>query len=135
MRALFVMALTVVGCGGPLEESEESEASLARRLNVRVSNSAGHAKGRARFEIDATNTLYLSADVRAGHTVAFEVTEPGGAMWQRSEVVASGRAGAVTSMPVAGTWIQQYALTGTWSVLVFVDAASSPAGQAAFELY
>ena len=37
-------------------------------------------------------------------------------------------------MPVAGTWIEQFQLSGTWTVQVFLDAETTPRATRAFIL-
>ncbi|MBL8951168.1 MAG: hypothetical protein JNK82_10355 [Myxococcaceae bacterium] len=143
MRALLVTALTLVACGGPLEEEADvapsataTGSAIGMALQVRVGTSAGESGLRNRFAIDQTDAVYFTATGAQGagtHTVAFEVYDPSGSMWQRSESTLTGGR-ATASMPVAGTWVQQYALTGKWQVLVFVDDAPDAAGQLSFAL-
>jgi hypothetical protein len=62
------------------------------------------------------------------------VFEPAGNLYQRSEVDSTGRGRVFAELPVAGTWIQQFAMTGRWRVKVFLDDQPRAAGATNFEL-
>ncbi|MBK7864158.1 MAG: hypothetical protein IPJ65_37295 [Archangiaceae bacterium] len=138
-----LLAVTLTGCGGPVEAeadgaaaeaAETAETALsASKAKVRVSTSRQSAKARRAYDVSSTNTLFFIAEARGcTRHLAFEVMEPGGNVWQRSEAACEAR--VVASMPISGTWIQQFSMTGTWTVKVFVDDAPNPAGSARFLL-
>ena len=105
------------------------------------------------FVINNTNEVYFAADlggVSGHHVMNFFVMMPGGSAYQTISVPfaagvtpASGEQAAEkisggyrvwAGMPVAGTIIQQYSLTGPWSADVTLDSASSPAASDSFSM-
>lgn len=144
MRSLIVMIVALTGCGGPLELEDDgalfvetSEDALRGNLRVRTTANREKLRWRKQFAIDNTNTLFFAAEVAAGpgpHRVVFEVVEPQGNVYQRTEAACDGAAQVFASMPVAGTWIQQFAMTGQWKVKVFLDDAPAAAGHTRFTL-
>ena len=77
----------------------------------------------------------------AAHTVAFEIYQPGNTLYQRIEetvppAMQSGRRVLTFNhaLPVAGTWIQQYAMSGRWQIRITVDDELNPAGKGSFLL-
>lgn len=142
--------LAATGCGGPLEddgadardvETSTEEAALAggaqAQLQVRTTASEEKPRWRTSFSIEDTNTLFFAADGVRGagpHLLVFEICEPTGNIYQRSEVTTQGTERGMVSMPVAATWIQQFAMTGRWKVKVFVDGAATPSGTNGFTL-
>lgn len=137
MRTLLLSAILFIGCGGPLELDADEEALKSAGMVVRTSATQSPPKWATTFGINTTNTLYIAAELKAAagpHTVAFEVYEPMGNIYQRNEVAFSGSGRVFDAMPIAGTWIQTFAMTGTWQVKVFVDGAPTPSGTAGFTL-
>jgi hypothetical protein len=145
MRTLF-LAFILSACGLPEAADEAQTAPEAQALTeagvvVRVS-----ATGKApfqfekHFEIDSTDAVYFIADVSVSkgmHTAAFEVHDPFGNVYQRTTQtldIADSQAEAIELLPVNGTWISQYAMTGQWWCQIFIDGASTDSGQVAFVL-
>ena len=93
------------------------------------------------FSINATRDLFFAFDMPStktgSHVAAYEIFTPGGAVYQRNEVLFAAGQAAVgaevqaevisggfrtwSSIPVAATVIQQLAMTGTWAVKVQLD--------------
>jgi hypothetical protein len=100
---------------------------------VQASDSATAPVFKTTFDIATTYDVFVAFDIPvtlAGqHVAVFEISSPSG-IYQRTEVPFS--TGTATkyrvwsSMPVAGTWIEQYAMTGAWTVKVFMDAETAP---------
>ncbi len=92
------------------------------------------------FRIDSTDAVYFVAEVSSSHgshTAAFEVHDPFGNIYQRttrSFDVGDSQAEAIEVLPVNGTWISQYAMTGQWTCQIFIDDASTESGDVAFIL-
>ena len=71
------------------------------------------------------------------HTQQLELITPGGSIYQRfTSAVESvtGRARVETQIPVAGTWITEFSLEGTWTVNVYLDESVTPVATASFTL-
>jgi hypothetical protein len=105
------------------------------------------------FPILSSYDVYLEteyANLTGVHTQTTVFYAPGGITWQTTSftfattVKATGsevQAAAVgktwqtyASMPVAGTAIQNYGLSGTWTVAVFLDSATKPMTSQSFTL-
>jgi len=77
-----------------------------------------------------------------GHVQKMELIAPDGSTYQQFAAViedssrgrSSRRGGALveTVLPVAGTWITEHTLLGTWGVNVYLDNAPTPAATAPF---
>lgn len=154
LAALF--ALTAVGCGTaytppPEELAVEKQAELkAGRATatttsswmVRVSKTSTNPTWATSFTISSTYDVFAAFDVPSNlagdHVAHFEFISPDGAVFQRSDVpfnMGSSSAMRVwASLPVAGTWIQQYQMVGTWSVKVKLDADTTPRASVTFKL-
>lgn len=111
-------------------------------MRVRTADSQSGSFGTT-FSINATYDLFFAFDLPSSksgsHRAVFEVFLPGGSPYQRTEVAFAAGQAAVegevqaelisggyrvwSSMPVAGTMIQQSALTGKWKVQVLLDGA------------
>jgi hypothetical protein len=107
------------------------------------------------FVIAETTDLHLALDVSAsavgGHNVATVFVDmPGGSAYQRFDVAfatnvvadpgelqaeptATGYRIWIT-LPVAGTWIEQYQLSGTWTAEAYVNNSTSANASLAFTL-
>ncbi|GEM_PF-2802793 len=142
--AAAVACLTLIACGSPLAPASEaptasSQAELkgpqkpkrpraSAQWAAQVSDTATNPTFASSFAILETYDLFFAFDVPASlpgyHSAAFEVVSPDGSVYQRTEVAFS--TGASTrvwsSMPVVGTWIQQFQMSGEWKVIVFLDA-------------
>ena len=106
------------------------------------------------FVINQTYDLFFAVDVNGAlaghHSASVFVNLPGGSAYQRLDVafatdVAAGAGEQQAektatgyrvwvSMPVAGTVIEQYQLTGPWTASAFIDAGSTAAASASFSL-
>ncbi len=136
-----LVSLTLVACGSPmvpaaedLSATSQAELKAARPAaavwQVQVSATSTNPIFKTSFVIATTYDLFMAFDLPVAlagqHLAAFEITSPGGTVFQRTEVPFSTGTSTHyrvwTSMPVAGTWIQQFSMTGTWSVRVFLDA-------------
>ena len=146
-----LLCLCLSACGTPIAPAAEPLAARNQEglqglqgRALRFSESPTHPDFRHQFAIADTADLYLAFDARTkgaaptgGHHARFEISSPGGAIFQVTDVpyAASHQGARVwTSLPIAGTWIAQYAITGSWEVRVFLDDASEPAGTATFVL-
>ncbi len=153
MPAKTIAALLLVSqfaCGGPLaapppEQLAVSQAELrsphVHRATVGVAASSTQPDFKKRFAVAATPDLFIAFDSRSkagvSHRARFEINGPSGAIYQATEVpfVQSGGTTRVwTWLPVAGTWIEQYSMTGNWEVKVFVDDAADAAATSTFLL-
>lgn len=133
-------AASTAGTGQIDALKQKGPGSISMR--VRTADSQSGAFGTT-FSIDATYDVYFAFDLPSSksgsHRAAFEVFMPGGLPYQRTELPFAAGQAAVSpevqaelisggfrvwsSMPVAGTMIQQSALTGRWSVKVWLDGA------------
>jgi hypothetical protein len=113
-------------------------STIAMRVRTSASQPGPFATS---FSINATYDLFFAFDfpsTKSGsHVAAFEVFTPGGALYQRTDVAFAAGQAAVgnevqadlisggfrvwASMPLAGTMIQQSAMTGKWSTKVLLD--------------
>jgi predicted small secreted protein len=154
-------SLTLLACGNPVAPAGEdlsaaSEAELkisaattrkktltpAPVWQARVSATSTAPVFASTFSIETTYDLFIAFDIPVAlsgqHVAIFEVSAPNGQVYQRTEVPFS--SGTATSyrvwsaMPVAGTWIQQYAMSGGWTVRVFLDSEQVSRAVAAFVL-
>jgi hypothetical protein len=144
-----LLVLSAVACGGPLQPAGEelvgvsqSELKAPAANTVRVSDSSTDPAFESQFSIANTYDVFFALDltskVRGAHTATYEVSAPSGAIYQVTNVAftVSGTSGyrVWSSMPVAGTFIEQYSMSGTWKVKVFLDNGSTPTTTAAFVL-
>ncbi len=146
--AATVACLTLIACANPvappaedLSASSSSEAELKGPQKVKrprapstweaqVSDTATHPVFASTFTILETYDLYFAFDVPSSlpgtHNAAFEIVAPDGSVYQRTDVTfttgASPHTRVWSSMPVVGTWIQQFSMSGDWQVRVFLDA-------------
>lgn len=148
-----LVALTFTSCGSPVAElgdPSDSAASIddlkAARApaawKIRVAKTSTSPSFKSRFVIATTPDLFAALDIPTAlagqHVAAFEWISPEGVVFQRSEVpfsMGSAKTYRVwNAMPVSGTWIQQFAMTGSWSVRVFLDSEANSRATAAFVL-
>ncbi|MBX7098328.1 MAG: hypothetical protein K1X89_11495 [Myxococcaceae bacterium] len=146
MRSSLFLTLALTACG--LEVTDEASAPVATAqdaLNPGASVAAMHASaakvaGRwaRRFPLATTRSIFVAVDVSGaspgGHVVELTFVQPGGLPWQVQTVSfqATGSGGKHAApervwveLPVVGTWIEQYALTGRWTVEAAVDHGRS----------
>ena len=153
LAALVVLMFTA--CAGPitppgedLTASSEAELRAARRpaptpvWKAQLSQTPTNPVFATTFTIATTYDLYVAFDIPVSfpgqHIAAFEFVSPDGAVYQRTEVPFSpGTAKSYrvwSAMPVAATWIQQFAMTGNWKVQVFLNGESAPRATQTFVL-
>jgi hypothetical protein len=109
---------------------------------AQVSDTATNPEFKTNFTIAETYDLFIAFEIPVAlagqHIAAFEVVSPNGAVYQRTEVPFSSAASTHyrvwSSMPVAGTWIQQFAMAGSWSVNVYLDGEQSSRASRTFIL-
>lgn len=119
-------------------KTSKRTSAIAMKVQVAAAQTGAFATS---FSIDATYDLFHAFDVpstKAGsHVATYEIYMPSGMPYQRIEVPFAAGQAAVgaevqadlitggyrvwASMPVAGTAIQQSAITGVWSVKVALD--------------
>lgn len=160
MRLPFT-ALTclVLACGPDLTAATDtdplvgvSEDPLLRSRGFgRSAMSRAPIEWRRHFVLEATSDVHLSVDVMrpspGPHVAAFEVFAPSGSLYQRFDVpfgagvaasddVLTVRGGLQVwaTLPVAGTWIQQFQMVGGWRVEVFLDQSPAPTDAFRFTL-
>lgn len=108
---------------------------------AQVSATATNPVFKTSFPIATTYDLFVAADIpklTGQHVAIYEISSPDGSVYQRTEVpFSTGTATTYrvwTSMPVAGTWIQMFAMTGTWTVRVFLDSETVSRASQTFSL-
>jgi hypothetical protein len=150
-----LVALMLIACGSPLApEAEDVPTSTTAELKAcgakvapagwqaQVSATSTRPIFSSSFAISSASDLFFAFDTSGAlagqHQATFEVTSPDGAMYQRKQVPfvpgSSTHTRVWSSMPIAGTWIQQFAMTGTWTVKVFLDAEANARATKAFVL-
>jgi hypothetical protein len=90
----------------------------------------------------ATQLRALEINVKWGiligtHTQRLQLVAPDGAVYQAFTTAidnANGPTLVQTRVPVAGTWITEYALEGTWQVRVYLEGSAVLQGYATFAL-
>jgi hypothetical protein len=122
---------------------------------LRTSSSAGSTVWTSAFPLSSTYDVHLALDfpstVTGHHRATLELRTPYGDVYQRIDVafatdVAAGagelQAQAISGgwrlwfrLPVAGTFIDQYQLTGSWSGTAFYDAGASSVATNTFSIY
>lgn len=103
-------------------------------------NDKGQERRGQHFSPARLNTLVVVVGWRTlvgAHVQRLELVTPDGSLYQRfsSDVEsADGRAHVETPVPVAGTWITEYQLYGTWTVNVYLDGNTTPVATTHFTL-
>ena len=133
--------------GAPAAFAESRGAGLKsdhHRAPAQVTFVAVAADGRERrgqyFMADRVRILKIDVEwltLVGAHTQQLELITPDGSIYQRfTSAVESvvGRATVETRLPVAGTWITEFSLEGTWKVKVYLDEAVTPLATATFTL-
>lgn len=145
MRSSLFLTLALTACG--LEVTDEASAPVAAAQEAltpgasvaAMHTSAAQVAGRwaRRFPLATTRSIFVAVDVSGaspgGHVVELTFLQPGGMPWQVQTVSfqAAGGGGKQAAervwveLPVVGTWIEQYALTGRWTVEASVDHGRS----------
>lgn len=114
----------------------------------------GTPPAKTSFPIVSTYDVYAEteyANLSGSHAQTTRWYAPGGSLWQDSTVkfattntASSGEVQAALvgtryqvydSMPVAGTAIQNYGLSGGWRVDVHLDGAATPIASVSFDLF
>jgi hypothetical protein len=145
----LIAGCLLAGCGLSAEEAaagteavSQDQALTATQVTVQTASTLGtKPKYQSTFNIAATYAVYLDVSASAGagnHQVIIDIFDPHGNAWQSDTLTFTGLkkgASLVTdTVPVAGTWIQQYNLTGAWTAQVFLDGASAPSATVTFTL-
>ena len=107
-----------------------------------ISDTATDAIFKTSFPISTTHELYFAFDVPVPadyqQVARFVVTSPNGATFQTTQVPfstgTSTRYRVWSSMPVAGTWIEQFQIKGTWTLKVYLSDEDAPRAQQTFLL-
>lgn len=150
MHKTLIAALSfcfLAACGGPLDDAEGTgpeavtQELSASRTTVRTASSLKPARYATSFVIASTDQIIVVADLTLApgqHQVRVEIDDNYGNLYQSTSVTVTaargGSAEATASLPVAGTWIQQYAMAGQWGAHVYVDGAPAESGSVAFTL-
>ncbi len=153
--ASAVLTLTFCACGIPgAEPDDEADAvssvddlkaaAAPAAWKVRLSKTQTKPSFETSFAIATTPDVYGVLDIpsatatKGQHHAAFEFISPDGVVFQRTEVpFKMGKAKSrrlFNAMPIAGTWIQQFQMTGAWKVRVFLDAEAAARATATFTL-
>lgn len=73
------------------------------------------------------------------HTEVLRLYTPGGGLYQSWSSTfsagATGSAGLTAILPVMGTTIAEYSMTGTWKAVVYLDGGATASATATFLLY
>ena len=147
----FVLLLFLAGwlalVGAPAAFAESRGAGLKSNSNrppAQVSFVALTQKGHEQRgdHFTAAQVRVLKIDVKwltlvGAHMQRLELITPDGSVYQRfTDAVESvvGHTTVETLVPVAGSWITQYSLEGTWKVNVYLDDAVKPLATSTFTL-
>ena len=147
----LVLSLFLVGwcalVGAPVAFAESRGAGLKSNSNrppAQVSFVAltqnGHERRGNHFPADQVRVLKIDVEwltLAGAHTQRLDLITPDGAVYQRFTAAVEGVVGHATVetlVPVAGSWITQYSLEGTWKVNVYLDDAIKPLATATFTL-
>jgi hypothetical protein len=164
-KTLALAAVLLLGCGpdAAVESADSLKRPPPRKSSdttcaLRTTDAFDPAVAptwRTGFSVYSTYTLYFATEFTGGvaghHVESVTLIAPGSMVFQRLDVafaIGVAATGAEqqaqqtstgfrvwTSIPVAGTAIQQQSLVGTWSGEVRVDGASAPSAHASFGLY
>jgi hypothetical protein len=98
---------------------------------IRKVERAGH-----RFRLDHLDTLSVVVEwknVAGPETQRVEVFTPTGNLYQSFSAELNENV-MTTLIPVSGSWIEKYKMTGDWCVLVYVDSQADPITHESFTL-
>ncbi len=148
-----LVSLTLTACGNAITpDGEDLSASSSAELRAakpapatwtaQVSATSTNPVFVSSFQIATTYDVYVAFDTAGAlagqHIATYEFSSPNGAVYQRNQVTftpgTSTQYRVWSSLPVAGTMIQQYAMTGSWTVKVFLDAEATPRATKVFTL-
>jgi hypothetical protein len=152
--APFLMSLAVLtACGVPVAPpapqaltagSSEDELKQERdpaTLKFTKDGTETNPTFKKKFVMSHTPDLFIAYDhkgrINGNHKASFELTAPSGALYQYTDVPFAGNAHGVrvwSTLPIAGTWVEQYSMTGTWTVRVYLDDANDPVSTSTFLL-
>ena len=131
LAGLALAAFWLCGCAMAGSGSAGSGLVLAPVASLSLCNQTpGGCSVAASYSLGSMRDLAVNVQwshVPEGtHTATFEILQPGGGLYQVqnvSFVADSADAAAQTGIlvPVAGTWITQRSLTGSWSVRISLD--------------
>ena len=107
-----------------------------------ISDTPTDAIFKTNFAIATTHELYFAFDVPVPATyqqvARFVVSSPNGATFQTTQVPfstgTSSKYRVWSSMPVAGTWIEQFQIQGMWTLKVYISDEDAPRAQQTFLL-
>ncbi len=132
----LVGGLALAAAAGAVAETKKEPAQVSF-IGI---NHHGHEHGGWHFSPEHLSTLVVVVtwETLVGlHAQRLELVTPDGSVYQRltTEVgSADGRARVETPVRVAGTWITEYQLFGTWTVNVYLDDATTPLARGYFTL-
>ena len=156
---IAALSLLVLACGPDLDAASDTDREVGVTVDPllrsrgfgRSALSRGPIEWRRAFVLEDTDDVHLSLDVMrpppGTHVAGFEVYAPSGSLYQRfdvpygagvapSDALVKVRGGVQVwaTLPVAGTWIQQFQMTGVWRVEVWLDQDTSPTDTFAFTM-
>jgi len=105
-------------------------------LFVGVNGSGSETPG-IQFSAGTTRDLRILVawqNLSGAYTQRLELSGPNGTLYQRFSTPFSGSASVETRLLVAGTWITEYSLFGTWQIAVYLDEERSPTRTGIFVL-
>ncbi len=158
--ALFTALLTLAGCGvaGTEEATDELKAAAkptTQTYALRTTDAkAASPTWKTSFNIANTYDVYLASDVGTAtghHRDTVIVKMPGGSDYQRFDITYAAGVSATAGeqiaektstgayrvwvkLPIAGTMIEQYGLSGPWAAETYVDGAAVANARADFTL-
>ena len=147
-KTFAALMLCLAACGTPVAAppTEQLIGTSADELTspqrtLRLSASDTRPDFKKNFTIATTPDLFVAFDYHSkspgSHKATFEILAPSGILYQTTDVpfvVTQHAARVWNSLPVAGTWVEQYSMSGTWQVQVYLDDASDPAASTTFVL-
>jgi hypothetical protein len=108
------------------------------QLHVKAVMTDNKTKGGSSFDVRDVKRLLISTKwtppVWSSHTQRLKLYTPGGSFYQQFLAQIGGDKDVQTQVLVAGTWITEFSLYGTWCAQVFLDDEEAPAGEETFVL-
>lgn len=109
------------------------------KLNVKAVMTDNRMKGGSSFDAGDVKRLVIftkwTPHVWSSHTQRVKLFTPGGSLYQQFTAMIGGEEKDVqTPVLVAGTWITEFSLYGTWCAQVFLDDEEVPSGEDTFVL-
>ena len=102
------------------------------RVELVAVNRHGHAHGGDHFSAQRLRDVIVVVHWQmlvGSHAQRLELIAPDGSVYQTFRTAvenATGQATVETHVPVAGSWITDYSLYGTWQVRVYLDENAAP---------